>query len=128
MKRKPASSLLSAADRFSGLTGFFKQWASLGVIGLVCGIMVWKIMLDDPAQRELLLKTVGDERTVSRDEQDKSRKHGNDAAKTLAEAINRQTGVIEANQQRVAEHEAKVRANQENLIRIQAELLKGAKP
>lgn len=126
-KKKPAHSLLSAADRFSGLTGFFKQWASLGVIGLVCGIMVWKIMLDDPSQRELLLKAVGDERIVSREEQAHSRKHGNDAAKALADSINRQTEVIAANQQRVAEHEAKVRANQENLIKIQAELLKAVK-
>lgn len=119
-KTETSLSVLGTADKFSGLSGFFKQWAGLGVIGVICGLMAWKITVDDPANRELMMSIVKEERSVSRDETDRSRKHGNDAAKALAEAINKQTAVID-------DHQTKVRKNQEDLIHIQGELLKKAK-
>jgi hypothetical protein len=110
----------TAADRFSGLMGNWKQITSLGIIGFVSFLLAFKLVVDDPAARALLLKTIGEERTISRDDTDKSRKHGNEAAKILS-------GAIEGLLTEAKDHNIKVRKNQEDLIRIQAELLKMSK-
>ena len=108
------------ADKFLGLTSIYKQWANLGMAGIVAGIAVYLITFTLPSIQDKFHSELKSERDVARQEQQKSREHGQQAVKELADAIKYQTTVLDENQRAV-------RKNQEKLIEIQEKLLKNQK-
>ena len=103
-------------DKFLGLAGIWKQWANLGVVGVVCGIVIYLITVAVPKAQQSFHDELRLEREAARTEQQKSREHGEMAIKEISTAIRYQTTVLDDNQRAV-------RKNQEKLIELQEKLL-----
>ena len=110
-------------DQFTSLKGGFKQWASLGVIGVLAGLTCYLVMWQSPAMHTAHLKVITDmqtitaaeikaERDAARADAEKSRAHGNDAAKVMGESIKSLNDTFIRVQERTQE-------NQKTLIDLQ---------
>ena len=113
----------TAEARFSGLTGVFRQWSSLGIVGVMSGLTCWLVMVTIPGMHKEHLNTIEkvqddarieikEERLASRSEAALSREHGSQAAKELGSAIKSLNDTFIAVQ-------AKTQANQEKMIELQ---------
>lgn len=116
---KPADSVRGrAVDAFTGLAGYFRQWAAMGITGFACGLTVWVVTVDLPKERQASRDDMRQEREVSREDAKASRQHGNQAAKELADSIKEQTKTMSDNQKTVHENQAKLIEQQARMLSI----------
>lgn len=80
---------LTEADKFSGLTGYFKQWANFGVIGVLCGLLSWVIYRQD-ANSSIMQDLVENHAAERREEAEKSRSHGDRAVEQITAILREQ--------------------------------------
>ena len=104
-----------ATDKFTGLTGIWKQWASLGAVALLSCLAVYAVVVAMPRMQEAFHDELRIERDAARTDIQKSREHGNTAAKELADAIREQTKVL-------SDHQTKVRENQLKILEAQLKM------
>ena len=100
-------------DAYTGLSGFFKQWTGLGVIGVMSGLLVYAMTIQLPGVQDKFHQELREERGAFREEAEKSRKHGEYAVEKL-------TATMGKHQETVAE-------NQRQMIEIMRQQLKMAK-
>ena len=104
------SAFRSAADNFSGLTGGWKQWGTLGVIGVLSGLSVYYAVWGLPRMQQDFHGLIDAERKASREERAIDRaefredrkasiEHGNKSVKDITDAINAQTKEVTNKQQ-----------------------------
>lgn len=115
---KPTPSPEITADKFLGLSGIFKQWANLGLAGILAGLAVYLVSVSLPNAQERFHDELRIEREIAVTERQKSREHGNSSARELAESIKEQTRVL-------SDHLSKNRETQLKIL--EAQLKAGAK-
>ena len=99
------------ADAFTGLIGSWKQIAAFGVTGVVCAMLAYQSLIIVPKMHEDHNTHIKDYVEGSRTEADKSREHGNTAAKAMSDAIREQTQEISKNQRELIWYQKQTIAN-----------------
>jgi len=105
------------ADKFIGLAGPWKTFANLGIAGIIAGSFIWLLTVQLPSMNRQFAEDLRYERECAHREAEKSREHGNKAAKDLSEAIKEQTQILNW-------YGAVHQSNQEAQIELQKKLLK----
>lgn len=117
-------------DEFHGLKGKFKQWTSLGVIGLLSLMTLYLVVWQNPTTNKQhvehlveLQKTFATELKTERDsarlDAEKSRQHGNTAAQTFAEGLRENAKAIQSLNETFIRVQEQTQANQRVMIDLQ---------
>lgn len=112
MRKKRSRSRSTPQARFLGLDGYWRTFANLGMAGIVAGIAVYLITVALPNAQDRFHDEVRAEREAARVETEKSRQHGNTAAKLLADEIRNQTTTL-------SDHLTKNRETQMKILEAQ---------
>lgn len=122
-------------DQFHGLTGKFKQYMSMGVIGVLALMTMYLVMWQSPAMHksylEVITKTqttaaaeIKVERDASRAESEKSRQHGGNVGKELADGLKENAKMIQSLNETFIRVQERTQENQKTLIELQLKKMK----
>lgn len=112
---------IQVSDAFTGLTGFFRQWAAFGIIGVMSGLLVYDKTVQQPVQLSDFHQQLREERSQGREDAKESRKHGDDAVGKITEAMREQWRAL-------GEHQRNVAKNQEQMIDLMRKQLNAMPP
>ncbi len=122
-------------DEFHGLKGKYKQWSSLGVIGLLSLMCVHLVVFQNPSTQATFVKAINDlhekaaaqlkeERLLSKEEAAKSRQHGGEVTKDLSVGLVKNAEAIHALNDTFIRVQERTQANQQRMIELQIEKMK----
>lgn len=125
-------------DDFHGLKGKSKQWASLGVIGVLAGICVVLVVYQNPATNKAHLDIIikmqekaalelKAERDLSAAQQEKSREHGSKAAKEIGDGLKDTAKMIQSLNETFIRVQERTQENQKTLIELQLKKMEADK-
>lgn len=89
---------ISPQEAFLGIGGKFRYWANLGIAGVMCGLIIYLVMVAMPSERDAYRHDINSEREAGRSEAEKSRAHGSEMGKEIGGAIREQTKETTGNQ------------------------------
>lgn len=105
-RRRPQ---VSKQDQFTGLTGLWKQWSQFGVVGVVCGLMCYCVMVLVPQLQKEHLASIKEDRKSAYE-------HGDKAVEKLTTALDKLNDTF-------ANKQATGHINQSAMIEKQGELI-----
>ena len=117
-------------DEFHGLTGKSKQWASLGVIGLLALLTLHLVLWQNPSMHKSYLDVITvvqekaaaeikAERDNSRLETEKSRQHGGQVGNDLSAGLRENAKAIQSLNETFIRVQERTQENQKTLIELQ---------
>jgi len=122
----------SLQDKFTGLTGIWKQVAGFGIAGFVCWLSYHFVTVTLPAQQQSFHaelqkerddnnKNLREEREKAADRARKAREHAKEVTKELSDSIRGLTRAMDS-------HQSEIRDNQWRQIELQKQAMKQGQP
>ena len=111
-------------DKYTGLSGFWGIFVKVGAVGTVAGFAIYLLTITLPSTQKQFREELKAERELLREQQEKSRDHGNKVSKELADAINNQTRAIDKQTHLIDYHQTMIQTNQEYQINLQKKSMK----
>lgn len=92
---KPPVDVRTAAEKFEGVTGVYRQWANFGIIGFMAFLAGYMVMWTVPNMQKATLDAMREERAAARDDMAKAMQHGNEASKGMWTQMSKVTDKLE---------------------------------